>query len=136
MQRQIELPPVPGSIRTAREFVRRACQDWAIGADVCDDACLVANELVANVVDHAGTSCVLTLVAESGELRISADDAEPGSVPVLRPPDVSAPRGRGVQMIAALSTACGVRIHAAGKTVWARLSTCRPMSPGLVSATG
>jgi anti-sigma regulatory factor (Ser/Thr protein kinase) len=123
MHRTIELPPAPASIRKARQFIRSACHHWGLDTDTCDDACLVANELVANVVDHAGTPCVLAVTLESGRLRISVEDAETGSLPTLRPLDVTARRGRGLQMIAALSVACGVRVRTAGKAVWAQLST-------------
>lgn len=133
MHRTIELSPAPASIRRARHFVRSACREWGIDVDTCNDACLVANELVANVVDHAGTGCVLTLVVGPGGLRITVEDADPASLPALRPLDVTARRGRGLQMIAALSTACGVRVRAAGKAVWAQLSTSRP--PGLAPAS-
>jgi anti-sigma regulatory factor (Ser/Thr protein kinase) len=126
MHRTIELPPAPASIRKARQFVRSACQQWKIDADTCDDACLVANELVANVVDHASTACVLTITLDEGGLRISVEDADAESLPRLRPLDVTARRGRGLQMIAALSTACGVRVRAAGKAVWAQLPTRLP----------
>ena len=131
MHRTIELPPEPASIRTARKFVRSVCRDRGINAETCDDACLVANELVANVVDHAGTPCVLTVMVGSDGLRITVEDADPGSLPTLRPLDVTARRGRGLQMIAAMSTACGVRVRAAGKAVWAQLSTARPAMAGL-----
>jgi anti-sigma regulatory factor (Ser/Thr protein kinase) len=131
MHRTIELPPIPASIRKARQFVRSACREWKIDADTCDDACLVANELVANVVDHASTPCVLTITLDDGGLRISVEDADAESLPRLRPLDVTARRGRGLQMIAALSTACGVRVRAAGKAVWAQLPT--PLPPTLAA---
>jgi anti-sigma regulatory factor (Ser/Thr protein kinase) len=126
MHHTIELPPAPASIRKARQFVRSACHHWGVDAETRDDACLVANELVANVVDHAGTPCVLTVTLDSGRLRIIVEDAEAGSLPTLRPLDVTARRGRGLQMIAALSIACGVRVRTAGKAVWAQLSAAPP----------
>ena len=48
-------------------------------------------------------------------------DTRPG--PVLRPApiDPMAARGRGLQMVDALTTAWGVTLHAGGKTVWALL---------------
>lgn len=128
MHCKIELSPAPASIRKAREFVRSACRRWKIDADTCADACLVANELVANVVDHARTPCVLTVTLDRGGLRISVEDADVGSMPTFRPLDVTSPRGRGLRMIAAMSTACGVRVRAAGKAVWAQLSICPPAS--------
>ena len=40
-------------------MIRSACVAWGIDDGVGEDAELVATELVANVVDHAGTSCRL-----------------------------------------------------------------------------
>ena len=136
MHRKIELPPVPASIRKARQFVSSVCRHWKVDADTCDDACLVANELVANVVDHARTPCVVTVTLDRGGLRISVEDANAVALPTLRPLDVTARRGRGLQMIAALSTACGVRVRDAGKAVWAQLATGPPTGLAPMSNTG
>ena len=47
--------------------------------------------------------------------------ATPGAGPLPRraPIDPTAPRGRGLQMVDALTSAWGVTLHADGKTVWA-----------------
>ena len=53
--RRRDLSPEPGSPGQARAVIRSACLAWGIDDGVGEDAELVATELVANVVDHAGT---------------------------------------------------------------------------------
>jgi anti-sigma regulatory factor (Ser/Thr protein kinase) len=117
--RRRSLPPEPTSPRLAREFVRAACRDWSVDEETCEDADLVATELVANVVDHARTSCVITVSYADPGLRIDVEDLYPGPIAGPRPFDVTAPRGRGLQVVAGLSVAWGVRELPTGKSVWA-----------------
>ncbi|WP_433277996.1 ATP-binding protein [Pseudonocardia xinjiangensis] len=114
------LPAEPVAPRAAREVVRGACRDWHLDQETCDDAVLVATELVANVVDHAHTSCVLTVSRAAAGLRIDVRDFSASPLPELRPVDVRAPRGRGLQVVAAVSAAWGVVTDLdGGKSVWA-----------------
>ncbi|MFC5230324.1 ATP-binding protein [Pseudonocardia zijingensis] len=119
--RSRSLQPVPGSARSAREFVREACHDWTVEDEMCEDAMLVATELVANVVDHAGTSCVVTIDGADSWLRIEVEDGYPCSLPTSPRIDVSAARGRGLLVVAGVSRAWGVRELPHGKSVWALL---------------
>jgi anti-sigma regulatory factor (Ser/Thr protein kinase) len=120
--RRRSLQPSLGSARIAREFVRQTCRDWHVDEDVRDDAELVATELVSNVVDHAGTRCVITITHQSPLLRIEVEDFYPCSIPTSPRVDLAASRGRGLLVVAGLSTAWGVRDLADGKSVWAVLS--------------
>jgi anti-sigma regulatory factor (Ser/Thr protein kinase) len=119
--RRRSLRPERSSSRLAREFVRGACRDWDVGEDLCEDAALVAAELVANVVDHAGTPCVVAVEGADSWLRIEVEDSYPGPIPTSPRIDLTAPRGRGLLVIAGLSVAWGVRDLPCGKAVWAVL---------------
>jgi anti-sigma regulatory factor (Ser/Thr protein kinase) len=119
--RHRSLQPAPTSPRIAREFVRQVCRDLGVGEDVCEDAALVATELVANVVDHARTRCVITIGYDSPRLRIEVEDFYPSSVPTSPRVDLTALRGRGLLVVAGLSAAWGVRNLPNGKSVWAVL---------------
>jgi anti-sigma regulatory factor (Ser/Thr protein kinase) len=121
--RHRSLQPAPISSRIAREFVRQVCREWGMGEDVCDEAALVATELVANVVDHAGTRCVITVSRDDSRLRIEVEDFYPCPVPTSLHVDPTAPRGRGLLVVAGLSTEWGVRDLPNGKTVWAVLGS-------------
>jgi hypothetical protein len=52
-------------------------------------------------------------------LRISVRDYAPGRELRSRPVDATRARGRGVHLVAMLSSAWGVREQADGKTAWA-----------------
>jgi anti-sigma regulatory factor (Ser/Thr protein kinase) len=84
-----------------------------------EDAELVATELVANVVDHAGTPCVITISRDTPRVRIEVEDFHPCSIPTPAPAAPTALRGRGLLVVAALSAAWGVRDRPGGKAVWA-----------------
>jgi anti-sigma regulatory factor (Ser/Thr protein kinase) len=88
---------------------------------MCEDAELVATELVANVVDHAGTPCVITVSYDDPRLRIEVEDFYRCSIPTPPPVELSAPRGRGLLVVAGLSAEWGVRDLPNGKSVWAVL---------------
>lgn len=117
--RHRSLPPAPSSSRIAREFVRQVCRDWGVGEDMCEDAELVATELVANVVDHAGTPCVITISYDNPRLRLEVEDFYPCSILTSPRVDLTALRGRGLLVVAGLSAAWGVRDLPNGKSVWA-----------------
>jgi anti-sigma regulatory factor (Ser/Thr protein kinase) len=97
--------------------------------DVCEDAALVVTELVANVVDHARTSCQVRVNADGHGLRIEVRDFHPCSPPHPGPVDPGAVRGRGLQVVAALSTRWGVIEFADGKCMWAVLALPLPGEP-------
>ena len=107
--------------RGARAFLRCATEEWGVDDDLAQDAAMVITELVANAVDHARTESTLSIGVAHEGLCVSVRDTRPG--PVLRPApiDPTAARGRGLQMVDALTTAWGVTLHAGGKTVWAVL---------------
>jgi anti-sigma regulatory factor (Ser/Thr protein kinase) len=63
------LPAEPSSPRAARQLVRAVCRDWQVDDDLCNDAAFVANELVANVVDHAHTECVSSTTCADSRLQ-------------------------------------------------------------------
>jgi anti-sigma regulatory factor (Ser/Thr protein kinase) len=114
----IDLPAVPRSVVVARRWIRELLDGWRAPQDL-DDAQLLATELVANVVDHVGGDAPLTLeVSLAGDwLRIAVVD---GSAvrPVARELSQVRPRGRGLQMVAAIATRWGVDDHRGGKRVW------------------
>jgi anti-sigma regulatory factor (Ser/Thr protein kinase) len=77
--RRRDLPPELGSPSEARAVIRSACRAWGIDDGVCEDAELVTNELIANVVDHAGTRCTLDVSVTDQGLLIEVRDFYPVS---------------------------------------------------------
>jgi anti-sigma regulatory factor (Ser/Thr protein kinase) len=124
-----DLPPEAESAGAARGLVGLACRDWGVDEEACDDALLVATELVSNVVDHAGTRCEVTFRADGEGLRIEVRDFYRCPPPRPRPLDLRARRGRGLHVVAALSIRWGVTEFDDGKSVWAVLPIPGPPSP-------
>jgi anti-sigma regulatory factor (Ser/Thr protein kinase) len=115
--------PVAGSPARIRRALRTALAQWGLPAEAVENALMVVEELVANVVDHARTPFRLTvdhLLADhpGPSLRIAVRDGCPGPVHV-RPFDAHAHRGRGLQMIEGLASRWGCHRTPGGKTVWA-----------------
>jgi anti-sigma regulatory factor (Ser/Thr protein kinase) len=124
--RRRELDPELGSPGEARAVLRSACLAWGVDDEVRDDAELIVSELVANVVDHAGTRCTLGVTATDDGLLIEVRDFYPCSPPQARPVDPAARRGRGLQVVAALSSRWGVIPYPDGKSIWALLPRASP----------
>ncbi len=115
--------PVADSPTRIRRALRAALTQWGLPAEAAENALMVVEELVANAVDHARTPFRLTvdhlLADHTGpSLRIAVRDGCPRPVHV-RPFDAHAHRGRGLQMIQALTSRWGCHHTAGGKTVWA-----------------
>ena len=115
---RIDLPATPRSVVAARRVLRELLSVWGAPQDR-EDAELLATELVANVVDHVGGDGSLTLEIDLADdwLRIAVVD---GSAvrPVVQELSGVRPRGRGLQMVAAIATRWGVEEHHGGKRVW------------------
>ena len=122
--------PVAAVGRGIRRYVRVLLENWGLGAEIVEDALVVVEELVANVVDHARTRFALVVQLSSKILRIAVHD-ECAADPVLQPFDAHAGRGRGLQLVASLSQQWGYEHHDGGKTVWADLAA--DSSPTLIA---
>jgi anti-sigma regulatory factor (Ser/Thr protein kinase) len=107
--------------RLTRRFVAETCIAWELSDELTEKAVLVASELVANAVDHAGTAATVTVELDGGALRVAVRDGC-GDRLVARDPGPADPRGRGVLLMDRLAVEWGVRDHVDGKTVWALLS--------------
>lgn len=118
VSRHRDLPAAAVAPATARALVREACADWRTTA-AQDVAALVATELVTNAVQHARTSCRLTVTLDLSGLRIGVRDYRPGDPPRPRPVDATVGGGRGLHLVAMMANRWGVHQHPDGKTVWA-----------------
>jgi DNA-binding response OmpR family regulator len=112
------------SAGAARAFLEARWREWQLGAGI-DDPLLVVSELVTNAVTHAASECALRLLLSETGLRIEVGDGSSASPdPLAAAADDE--HGRGLFLVAALSSAWGVEASAeGGKVVWAEL----PVSP-------
>ena len=111
-----------GSVRAQ---LRDLASLWALPEDCTDRILMIVNELVSNTIDHARTSCEVTLLHTRSLVRVLAADGSP-LAPRLQPLDVNAARGRGLQMVEALASRWGWTRRHRGKTVWATVDCSQP----------
>jgi phosphoserine phosphatase RsbU/P len=113
--------PVPSVGAQIRRYLRVLLVSWDVATETIEDALLVVEELVANVVDHARTRFQLTVRLVGPVLRIAVRDCSERSARI-QPFDAHARRGRGLQLVASLARRWGCDHHDRGKTVWAELA--------------
>ena len=112
----VVLEPRAISARQARAFLTRLLtaadrERWL------ESAQLAVSEIVTNGVLHAHTALELTARVSADELRVEVLDANP-QLPMQRSAE-GATTGRGMQLVAAVVSECGVHpVAPAGKVVW------------------
>lgn len=109
-----------GSCARARQVVRDAAASWELSEDLTDDAQLVVTELVSNGIDHGAGLITLTISRKDGGMLVEVYDESPKQ-PLVRPVDPTSARGRGMQLVQALSVRWGTMPDGRGKVVWAEL---------------
>ena len=111
-------PTAPG---IARGQVRATIAAWDIPVDT-SVAILLTSELVTNAVMHeAGQAIKLVITCGYGQLGVDVHDTSPElPVPVDGPPD--AETGRGLVLVAGLSSSWGYYRTPAGKAVYFTLA--------------
>jgi anti-sigma regulatory factor (Ser/Thr protein kinase) len=124
----LDLRPLPGAVPSARLHARLVAREWGFAAIAADCELIVA-ELVTNAVTHAtrgpGTADLppvrLRLTGRARGIQIGVWDACE-DMPQLRPgpPGEDEPGGRGLILVAALSSRWGAyRTRGGGKVVFA-----------------
>ncbi len=113
----LRLAPHPTAPRASRDFVSRTLLDWRMSQHL-PAACLVVSELVTNAMTHAGTDIHLTVSEHRQDIRVAVRDGSP-DLPVEKV-GVTGEHGRGLAIVAGLSSAWGALSHTeGGKVVWA-----------------
>jgi anti-sigma regulatory factor (Ser/Thr protein kinase) len=121
----LELPVSGKSAAIARSYTRSALRGWELDGDVVDCAGLVVSELVTNALKHAGSggSIALRLALGScgGPLVVAVRDGEPQLPNPGGAPADSSESGRGLDIVAQLSTRNGCAVGTDHKVMWAVL---------------
>ena len=121
----MRLPARPELVRRAREFTRWTCEVSQEPESLIDDAVLAVSELVTNVVRYGqrGPEPIAELVilaVPGGVVRIEVHDS--GRYPVVpRNSRIADESGRGLKVVAAVASRCGVDVTPSGKRVWCEL---------------
>lgn len=120
MEIRIPVPADPSAVGRVRRSMTRTLR--AIGLDsIVDDFQIVASELVTNAVRYGSDPVEVAVSIHDSNLRISVTDSNLDSFPATKPPTDTEGSGRGLHLIAALSSAWGITEHDNRKTVWAEL---------------
>lgn len=118
------------SAGAARRFVSATLASWGFES-LEDAAILLANELVANVVLHAGTDLDVLLRRPKGRLRVEVHDHD-RRLPTRKHYSVTATTGRGLGLVDDLARDWGAETTAGGKVVWFELDEgATPLAPML-----
>ncbi|MFC0597740.1 ATP-binding SpoIIE family protein phosphatase [Streptomyces palmae] len=106
----------PAVVAQARELVSTQLTEWGLEALVFTTE-LVVSELVTNAIRYAGGPVQLRLI-RTDVLTCEVSDPS-SSQPRMRRARVTEEGGRGLYLVAQLSTRWGSRYTRAGKTIWA-----------------
>jgi GAF domain-containing protein/anti-sigma regulatory factor (Ser/Thr protein kinase) len=117
---ELVLGAEPDAVPTARRFATEVLGD--VSTATTEDAALVVTELVTNAVLHGGLPVTLRLARSDNRLRIEVEDTG-RNVPVRMRSSAEAMTGRGLGLVAALSSSWGVDAGTVGgKVVWAEIT--------------
>jgi hypothetical protein len=120
-RRRISLRLGPAAAAEARGQVEAAIHACHAPVDP-QVAVLLASELVTNAIRHqAGETAELVIDCTRGRLRVDVHDRS-GSMPVLVDAPADAESGRGLMLVAALSSDWGCYPTPAGKAVYFTLA--------------
>ena len=115
---QWESEPPVDAVPLTRKRLSVVLGEWNLTGEAHEDVLMVVTELLSNAVDHGRGPVRLTVEFRSGSVRVEVHDTAPGP-PRPQPLDPYAVRGRGLQMVEALSSQWGWTDAPVGKIVWA-----------------
>jgi anti-sigma regulatory factor (Ser/Thr protein kinase) len=107
--------PILATPTRARRRLAEQLRLWGVTGPESESVLLVANELVANAVDHARTALELAVSFDGAAIVVEVHD-ESMLEPRFQPLNPTAARGRGLQMVDALAKSWRCVRHAGGKT--------------------
>jgi anti-sigma regulatory factor (Ser/Thr protein kinase) len=120
-QRRVRLAREPSAAAEARGRVRAALQAWKVPVDH-DIAILLTSDLVTNAITHGdGESVTLAIRCSRTHLRIDVYDRS-RYLPAGAAEPAGADTGRGLVLVAALSTEWGSFRTPAGKAMYFTLA--------------
>jgi len=120
-QRRVRLTRKPAAAAEARSQVRVSIRDWKVPVDP-DIAILLTSDLVTNAIMHGdGESLTLAIRCSRAHLRIDVYD-QSRSLPLGMDEPADTDAGRGLVLVAVLSTEWGSFRTPAGKAMYFTLA--------------
>jgi hypothetical protein len=102
----VPFAPVPESVGAARRYAVQGLGERGL-QHLQDDVRTIVSELATNAVLHARTPFTVSLAVEPAGLRVAVTDGSPAQPRLRRRDDDQATTGRGLRMVAELSTSWG-----------------------------
>ncbi|MFJ8154285.1 ATP-binding protein [Streptomyces sp. NPDC094468] len=121
----------PAAAASARRQLAGAIRNWDafLGPELLDTAELVAAELIANAVRHAGNGPI-SAGARLSDARLLIEVTDTSlDVPQVGLPDADEEGGRGLFLVAALADRHGFDQVPRGKRCWAEFKVSPPCQP-------
>lgn len=115
---------VPASVARIRRFAADACRLGAPGAD-CDTVSLLVSEVATNALVHGRGQVRVRVIPLPAGVRIEVVDDSP-TLPSPREATLLDEGGRGLALVAALSSSWGAEPTGSGKTVWFEVAALSP----------
>ncbi len=113
---EADFPALTPSVSRAREFTRRALEDWHED-DLVDTVTLLLSELVTNAVVHAASAPTVAVHLLPDRVHVEVTDGDTTHLHALQAP-LSAESGRGLALVEALAHTWGQVTLPGGKVVW------------------
>ncbi|MFC6080838.1 ATP-binding protein [Sphaerisporangium aureirubrum] len=111
-----DLPAHAEAVRDSRDMVRETLTAWGLSAPV-SDVLVIVSELHTNAIRYGAAPITLRLRLTGRCLGGEVADRGTHFAPPPRPAD-DQENGRGLQIVAALSTGWGIDPQPDGKAVW------------------
>jgi Histidine kinase-like ATPase domain len=106
--------PFASNAAKARQFLREATTGIPLDQEL---VVLAGSELVTNAIRHAQTPFTVDVSIRADRLRIRVTDTS-SRLPVVRPINLDAAGGLGLNIVATLAEVWGTYPFPGGKTVW------------------
>lgn len=116
-----EFSPSPDCVGEVRQFVKETLERVGLDKNVIFECALVADELAANAVLHAGSIFSVAIELTEEFVRIAVRD-ESDSPPVPQHTALGEEGGRGLVIVAGTASGWGSVTLGRGKETWADVS--------------
>lgn len=113
-----EFAPSPDCVGDVRHFVKHTLEEAGIEEDAVFECQLVADELAANAVLHAGSIFSVAVELTDAMVRIAVRD-ESNAPPVQKAGTTDAQNGRGLVIVSGTAGGWGSVPLGRGKEIWA-----------------
>ena len=117
----LEIPHEPSGAQAARRFTAATVRRWSLPEPLIRDATLIASELVTNAIVHGEPPIVLRIRRTRHELTLEVSD-QASAMPRKLKATAEDLHGRGLAIIAGMSSRWAARPDGHGKVVWSALT--------------